>query len=78
MRIGPQMTCVVGFNTGCSYLYPNKKMTIDQHVTLIEKLSAMKGVSLVLLGGPEDTERNAEIVRRVGNKGCQHSDDRRE
>jgi len=59
---------VVGFNTGCSYLYPNKKMTIDQHVALIEKLSAMKDVSLVLLGGSEDTERNAEIVRRVGKK----------
>jgi heptosyltransferase-2 len=59
---------VVGFNTGCSSLYPNKKMTIDQHVILIEKLSAMKGITLALLGGPEDTERNAEIVRRVGKK----------
>ena len=59
---------VVGFNTGCSDLYPNKKMTIDQHVTLIEKLSVIKGIKLVLLGGPEDTERNAELVRRVGKK----------
>ncbi len=59
---------VVGFNTGCSDLYPNKKMTIDQHVTLIEKLFVMKGIKLVLLGGPEDTERNAEMVRRVGKK----------
>jgi ADP-heptose:LPS heptosyltransferase len=59
---------IVGFNTGCSELYPNKKMTIDQHVTLIERLSSMPGVRLVLLGGPEDTERNAEIKRRVGAK----------
>lgn len=59
---------IVGFNTGCSYLYPNKKMTIDQHVALIERLHGKKGVQLVLVGGPEDTERNAEIVRRVGNK----------
>ncbi len=59
---------IVGFNTGCSYLYPNKKMTIGQHVALIEKLSAMKGIDLVLLGGQEDTERNAEITRRVGKK----------
>ena len=29
---------VVGFNTGCSNLYPNKKMTIEQHQYLIEKL----------------------------------------
>lgn len=59
---------VVGFNTGCSYLYPNKKMTIDQHVELIEKMHSIPGVRLVLVGGPEDTERNAEIVRRVGDK----------
>ncbi len=59
---------IVGFNTGCSYLYPNKKMTIDQHVAIVEALSAMKGIRIVLLGGPEDTERNAEIARRVGEK----------
>jgi ADP-heptose:LPS heptosyltransferase len=58
---------VVGFNTGCSELYPNKKMTIDQHVALIDRL-AMPGVRLVLVGGPEDTERNAEIARRAGGK----------
>jgi heptosyltransferase-2 len=59
---------VVGFNTGCSELYPNKKMTIEQHVVLIERLSVVSGVRLILLGGPEDTARNAEIVRRVGDK----------
>lgn len=57
---------IVGFNTGCSYLYPNKKMTIEQHVTLINQLSVVEGMKLVLVGGLEDTERNAEIVRRVG------------
>jgi heptosyltransferase-2 len=59
---------IVGFNTGCSYLYENKKMTIDQHVTLINAMYGIQGVKLVLVGGPEDTERNAEIVRRVGEK----------
>ena len=29
---------IIGFNTGCSELYPNKKMTIEQHIYLIEKL----------------------------------------
>ena len=57
---------VVGFNTGCSELYPNKKMTIEQHVTLIARLAGVPGVRLVLLGGPEDTVRNAEIARRAG------------
>lgn len=59
---------IVGFNTGCSYLYENKKMTIDQHVTLINSMHSIPGVRLVLVGGPEDTERNAELVRRVGDK----------
>jgi ADP-heptose:LPS heptosyltransferase len=59
---------VVGFNTGCSELYPNKKMTVDQHVELITQLTEAGGLKLVLLGGPEDTVRNAEIARRVGNR----------
>ena len=59
---------VVGFNTGCSLLYPNKKMTIDQDVILINELSKKENYRLVLLGGPEDTERNAEIARQVGDK----------
>lgn len=57
---------VVGFNTGCSELYPNKKMTIDQHIVLINKLSRVAGIRLVLVGGPEDTQRNAEIARAAG------------
>ena len=59
---------IVGFNTGCSELFPNKKMTVDQHVSLIERLSVLSGLRLVLVGGPEDMMRNAEIVRRVGAK----------
>jgi ADP-heptose:LPS heptosyltransferase len=59
---------VVGFNTGCSPLYPNKKMTVEQHVSLIERLSTLDRIKLLLLGGPEDTERNAEISRSVGSK----------
>jgi ADP-heptose:LPS heptosyltransferase len=59
---------IVGLNTGCSELYPNKKLSVDQHVVLIERLSQVPGVCCVLLGGPEDTLRNAEIERRVGGK----------
>ncbi|MBP1649842.1 MAG: putative heptosyltransferase [Bacteroidetes bacterium] len=39
---------VVGLNTGCSELYPNKKLTVDQHVLLIEALAEMAGVRCVL------------------------------
>lgn len=57
---------VVGLNTGCSELYPNKKMTVDQHVELINRLSRIGGIRILLVGGPEDMQRNAEISRAVG------------
>jgi ADP-heptose:LPS heptosyltransferase len=59
---------IVGFNTGCSELYPNKKMTVDQHVDLVGRLAKVSGIRLLLVGGPEDTQRNAEIGRSVGDK----------
>ncbi len=59
---------VVGLNTGCSELYPNKKLTVEQHVKLIQDLSRETGLRVLLLGGPEDTVRNAEIRRRVGDR----------
>jgi len=51
---------LIGFNTGCSELYPNKKMTVEQHIYLIRKLLKKK-YKIILLGGPEDTIRNKEI-----------------
>ncbi len=64
--LGGEGDTIVGFNTGCSELYPNKKMTIGQHVTLIKRMAQIPGIKLVLLGGPEDTVRNAEIARQAG------------
>lgn len=58
---------VIGFNTGCSELYPNKKMTIEQHIFLIKQLIKKK-YKVVLLGGLEDTQRNKEIYSRFKGK----------
>jgi len=58
---------VIGFNTGCSELYPNKKMTIDQHIYLIRQLLKNK-YKIALLGGPEDTQRNKEIYSHFKGK----------
>lgn len=52
----------VGFNTGCSNLFPNKKMTIEQHISLINELAKDDNLKIVLLGGKEDTERNQQII----------------
>ncbi|MDP3832231.1 MAG: glycosyltransferase family 9 protein, partial [Ignavibacteriaceae bacterium] len=59
---------VVGFNTGCSLLFPNKKMTIEQHIFLIDKLLSFNLFKIILVGGPEDAERNEKIASRFGNK----------
>ncbi len=58
----------VGFNTGCSNLFPNKKMTIEQHVKLITGLLKDESLQVVLLGGKEDTERNTFIYESFGEK----------
>jgi heptosyltransferase-2 len=55
----------VGFNTGCSNLFPNKKMTIEQHVELINELSRYEDLKILLLGGNEDTERNLKIYENI-------------
>ena len=65
---GVPQPLVVGFNTGCSELYANKKLSIEQHVELIDRLSTLGGTRLLLLGGPEDTLRNAEISRRTDGR----------
>jgi len=52
----------VGFNTGCSFLFPNKKMTIEQHVHLIKEFAKEDNLKIVLFGGREDTERNQQII----------------
>jgi heptosyltransferase-2 len=58
---------LIGFNTGCSELYPNKKMTVEQHIYLIRKLLKKK-YKIILLGGPEDTTRNKEIYSHFNGK----------
>ena len=59
---------VIGFNTGCSNLYPNKKMTVEQHIYLIKKLLELQKYKILLLGGPEDTGRNNEIYSHFKDK----------
>jgi heptosyltransferase-2 len=59
---------VVGLNTGCSGLYPLKKMTVRQHVLLIRRISeAFPDTAVLLLGGREDTDRNREIQALTGS-----------
>lgn len=59
---------VVGINTGSNILFPNKKLSEDQYLKLIDKLSKIPKVKVVLFGGPEDSERNVRIADILGYK----------
>ncbi|WP_413587223.1 glycosyltransferase family 9 protein [Bdellovibrio sp. HCB274] len=53
---------VLGFNTGCSNVISAKKLTVEFHRLMITSLqSRYPDAQVVLLGGPEDTERNLQI-----------------
>jgi len=54
---------VIGLNTGCSDVIPSKKWTVETHRQVIRSLLARGYRNLVLLGGPEDRERNLLIAQ---------------
>lgn len=64
IKYDPKKT-YIGFNTGCSNLFPNKKMTVEQHIVLIKDLSEFDDFRILLLGGNEDTERNLKIYESL-------------
>lgn len=53
---------IVGLNTGCSDVIAYKKLSVQAHRQLIQKLTQNPKIQVVLLGGPEDTERNQQIA----------------
>lgn len=56
---------VVGLNTGCSHVIAAKKLSISMHREIIQNLlnNYSSQIEIVLLGGPEDTQRNQEISK---------------
>ncbi len=53
---------VIGFNTGCSELYPNKKFEIEHIVYLINQIHKdFPEIKVALFGGKTETERNKQI-----------------
>ncbi len=58
---------IVGFNTGSSRLFPNKKLRIDHIIYLMEKIHKdFPEVKIALFGGRDETERNRIIEESVG------------
>ncbi len=59
---------IIGLNTGCSNLYPLKRLSAEQQAELVKKiLNGLPDARVILLGGREDTERNEQIARLAGD-----------
>lgn len=56
---------LIGINTGCGPLMPAKKWTIEFQRELIRSLNSKSLNNIVLLGGPDDTERNQKIAEEL-------------
>jgi heptosyltransferase-2 len=56
---------IVGCNTGAGRAFANKAWTPEGYAELAKRLSA-EGARVALLGGPDETERNARIERLSG------------
>ncbi len=52
---------VIALNTGCSHVIAAKKLSVDFQRVVIQNLIAQGYENIVLLGGPEDSERNFQI-----------------
>ena len=53
---------IVGLNTGCSAVMPNKKLSVRALRELAARLAREPGARVVLLGGSEDRERNERVA----------------
>ena len=59
---------VIGYNTGCSLLFPYKKFTVERGVEVIaEWRRRFPDYTVALLGGREDTERQAQMKLAFAN-----------
>lgn len=60
---------VIGVNTGAGGRWQDKKLSEKETAKLIDKLNKqIKGVKLILFGGPEEVERNKKIKKLAKTK----------
>ena len=69
---------IIGINTGAGGRWQDKKLSIEKTAELIQKLgNGVKDKKLILFGGPEEEERNKEILEKSDEKiidaGCNNS-----
>ncbi|MBM4054252.1 MAG: glycosyltransferase family 9 protein [Planctomycetes bacterium] len=68
---------LIGLNTGAGKRFATKRWEIGSFIELADKLQKDLNAQVLLLGGPEEIERNKEIASgtktKVIDSGCHHS-----
>lgn len=60
--VGQAAAEVIGYNTGCSTLFPYKKLTVKDAIIMVSAWRQnFPDAFVFLLGGPQDTQRHIEI-----------------
>ncbi len=76
MGVLPARNPVVGFQTGAGGVFANKEYTVEGLARVIDRLVEDAGIIPVLLGGPQEVERNRAVVAAVSHPvfdaGVQH------
>jgi heptosyltransferase-2 len=68
-ELGATRRPLIGLNTGAGSVFPGKRWPADRFAELGARLAKSTGGTIVLLGGPEEIERNKMIAARIG-AGC--------
>ena len=64
----PNTRGIIGYNTGCSLLFPYKKFTVERGIEVIaEWRKRFPDFTVALLGGREDEERQAQMKAAFAN-----------
>ena len=69
---------IIGINTGAGGRWEDKKLSVEKTAELIDELNnKIKNVKLILFGGPEESERNQKIIKKIKtyiiDAGCDNS-----
>jgi ADP-heptose:LPS heptosyltransferase len=67
-ELGATKRPLVGLNTGAGAVFPGKRWAAAKFAELARRLLAKTDATIVLLGGPEEVARNAEIRAALGER----------
>ena len=59
---------IIGLNTGCGKLYPNKRWSLDNYSKFIEKFNKKSNVKFLLFGGPLEIKTNSYLYNNFKKK----------